>query len=235
MSLPYFLIKDLSSSNTIVLPEETSKHCIQVLRMKEGEQLRLTDGKGNLVTARITIADRKHCRVDIEDKKIEERNSKKISIALSPLKNASRFEWFLEKATEIGVSELIPIICERTERQHVRPERMTNILIAAMLQSEQVWLPVLHEPEPFEKIINSSAYVQKLIAHCGDDKNKSNITSIERQTETQILIGPEGDFTMREIEQALANDYIPVSLGRTRLRSETAGIVAATLLTWVKI
>jgi len=203
--------------------------------MKEGEQLRLTDGEGNLVTARITVAERKYCKVDIEEKRFEERNSRKTSVALSLLKNSRRFEWFLEKATEIGVSELIPMICERTERQHVRPERMTNILIAAMLQSEQVWLPVLHEPEPFEKIINSSAYIQKLIAHCGDDKNKSYITSIERQTETQILIGPEGDFTPGEVEQALANNYTPVSLGRTRLRSETAGIVAAALLTSAKI
>jgi 16S rRNA (uracil1498-N3)-methyltransferase len=230
MSLPYFFIENLSSSNTIILPEDTSKHCIQVLRMQEGEQLKLTDGKGNLVTARITRADRKHCGVNIEEKKFEERNSKKISVALSLLKNRGRFEWFLEKATEIGVSEIIPLICERTERQHFRPERMNNILIAAMLQSEQTWLPVLHQPQPFEKVVTSSAYIQRLIAHCGDDKNKSDIISVKAQTKTQILIGPEGDFTAPEIKEALANNYIPVSLGRTRLRSETAGLIAITLL-----
>jgi 16S rRNA (uracil1498-N3)-methyltransferase len=230
MSLPFFFIEELNSSNTISLPEETSKHCIQVLRMKEGERLQLTDGKGNLVTARIISADKKHCGVGIEEKKFEERNFKKISVALSLLKNRGRFEWFLEKATEIGVSEIIPLVCERTERQHFRPERMNNILIAAMLQSEQTWLPVLLEPQPFEKIITSSAYIKKLIAHCGDGKNKSDILSIKTETEAQILIGPEGDFTTPEIQQALANNYTPVSLGRTRLRSETAAVVAATLL-----
>src|SRR4051794_3680524 len=110
MSLPYFFIENLGELNTILLPEETSKHCIQVLRMKEGEQLQLTNGKGNWATARITSADRKHCRVNIEEKKYKERDSKKISIALSLLKNSGRFEWFLEKATEIGVSEIIPLI-----------------------------------------------------------------------------------------------------------------------------
>src|SRR5262245_125511 len=118
MSLPYFFIKNLSNSSTIELPEDTSKHCIQVLRMKEGERLQLTDGKGNLVTARITSVDRKHCTVNVEEKKFAERNSKKISVALSLLKNPGRFEWFLEKATEIGISEIIPLICERTESQH---------------------------------------------------------------------------------------------------------------------
>jgi len=230
MSLPYFFIENLSNSNTIVLPEETSKHCVQVLRMKEGEQLQLTDGKGNLITARITGADRKHCTVNSEEKKFEERNSKKISVALSLLKNSGRFEWFLEKATEIGVSEIIPLICERTERQHFRKERMNNILIAAMLQSEQIWLPVLHEPQPFEKIITSYAYMQKLIAYCIDDQDKRDITPVKTKNEVQILIGPEGDFTSYEIKQALANNYLPVSLGRTRLRSETAAVVAITLL-----
>ncbi|HEY6976081.1 MAG TPA: RsmE family RNA methyltransferase [Chitinophagaceae bacterium] len=230
MSLPYFFIKDLSNSNTIILPEDTSKHCMQVLRMKEGEQVQLTDGKGNLAIARITSADRRYCSVNVEEKKFEERNSRKISVALSLLKNQGRFEWFVEKATEIGISEIIPLICERTERQHFRWERTYNILVAAMLQSEQVWLPILHEPQPFEKMVIASAYPQKLIAYCGEDDNKKDVASIKTKTETQILIGPEGDFTNPEIKQALTNSYIPVSLGRTRLRSETAGVVAITLL-----
>lgn len=230
MSLPYFFIHDFENINTITLPEETSKHCIQVLRMKEREQLQLTDGKGNLLIARITNADRKHCAVTVEEKKFLQPNSKKISIAISLLKNTNRFEWFLEKATEIGVAEIVPLLCERTERQHFRFERMNNILISAMLQSQQAWLPVLHEPQPFEKSIASSAYPQKLIAHCEDDNNKNNIVSISSLNEIQILIGPEGDFTKQEIEMALKNNYQPVSLGQTRLRSETAGVVAAALL-----
>jgi 16S rRNA (uracil1498-N3)-methyltransferase len=230
MSLPYFFIENVAEPNALVLPEETSKHCIQVLRMKAGEQLQLTDGKGNLVTARIINADKRHCSVNIEEKNYQQLHSKKISIAISLLKNSGRFEWFLEKATEIGVREIIPLICKRTERQHFRFERMNNILIAAMLQSEQTWLPVLHKPQPFEKIITSSGYMQKLIAHCEDDAVKNNIASAAAESETQILIGPEGDFTMQEIKQALENNYKQVSLGKTRLRSETAGVVAATLL-----
>jgi 16S rRNA (uracil1498-N3)-methyltransferase len=230
MSPPYFFVHDFGNATTITLPEETSKHCIQVLRMKQGEKLQLTDGKGNLLVARITNADRKHCIVSIEEKIFQQPNTKKISIAISLLKNANRFEWFLEKATEIGVTEIIPLLCERAEKQHFRFERMNNILISAMLQSQQTWLPALHEPQPFQKIVSSSTSSQKFIAHCQDENSKKNIASVAVSNEIQILIGPEGDFTKQEIEMALKNNYQPVSLGQTRLRSETAGVFAAALL-----
>jgi len=230
MSLPLFFIDHIDKSNTIILPEDTSKHCVQVLRMKEGEQLQLTDGKGNLLTAKIINADRKHCTVNVEEERFQKSPARKISIAISLLKNASRFEWFLEKATEIGASEIIPLLCERTERQHFRFDRMNNILISAMLQSQQTWLPVLHEPQLFEKIVSSSVYPQKFIAHCETDKEKNNLASVVKQNQLQILIGPEGDFTKEEIEKAIQKNYQPVSLGDTRLRAETAGIIAATLL-----
>src|SRR6476620_111837 len=230
MSLPLFFIDHIDKSNTIILPEDTSKHCVQVLRMKEGEQLQLTDGKGNLLTAKIINADRKHCTVNVEEERFQQSPARKISIAISLLKNASRFEWFLEKATEIGASEIIPLLCERTERQHFRFDRMNNILISAMLQSQKTWLPVLHEPQLFEKIVSSSVYLQKFIAHCETDKEKNNLASVVKQNQLQILIGPEGDFTKEEIEKAIQKNYQPVSLGDTRLRAETAAIIAATLL-----
>ena len=230
MSLPHFFIDNFGTSKTITLPEETSKHCIQVLRMKEGEWLQLTDGKGNLIKTRIINPDRKNCTVIIEGKEFIHSNTKQISVAISLLKNSNRFEWFLEKATEIGVSEIIPLLCHRTERQHFRFERMNNILVAAMLQSEQSWLPTLHEPKSFDKIVSSSHYSQKLIACCEDDGNRNNISAVSSSNEMQILIGPEGDFTKDEIELALKYNYHPVSLGETRLRSETAGVVAAGLL-----
>jgi 16S rRNA (uracil1498-N3)-methyltransferase len=230
MSIPYFFINNFNNSNTIILSEETSKHCIQVLRMKKGEQLQLTDGNGNLVTAHILNADRKNCEVVIEEKRFQSPLPGKISIAISVLKNPIRFEWFLEKVTEMGITEIIPLLCKRTERQHFRFDRMKNILIAAMLQSEQAWLPVLHQPQQVEKIISSSPYAQKIIAHCENDENKKNINAIIISHDAQILIGPEGDFTKDEIELAAKNNYQPVSLGKTRLRSETAGIVAAALL-----
>lgn len=230
MQLPFFYEEDLFNDHHLTLSEETSKHCIQVLRMKEGNLLQLTDGRGNLVTAQITTADKKHCIVIIEEKKFFEQASQKNSIAISLLKNSNRFEWFLEKATEIGITEIIPLLCARTERQHFRFERMNNIVLSAMLQSQQVWLPFLYKPQTFEKVVTSSNYQQKLIAHCENTDNKKRITSVAASNEIQLLIGPEGDFTAHEIELALKNNFMPVSLGKTRLRSETAGVVAAALL-----
>lgn len=229
MPLPYFFAEGLSAADQLILPEETSKHCIQVLRMQEGEQMILTDGKGKKLTATIVNADRKHCVVKINNSRFERQNKRKITIAMSLLKNTSRFEWFLEKATEIGISEIIPLICKRTEKQYFRSDRMQQIVVSAMLQSQQSWLPVLQEPTSFDKLINGKNYTIKLIAHCEEDK-KQEIKDIKAADEAIILIGPEGDFTGDEIQQALQNNYKPVSLGATRLRTETAGVVAITLL-----
>ena len=165
----------------------------------------------------------------IEESKTIAAPTKKISIAISLLKTAARFEWFLEKATEIGVCEIQPLISARTEHTRFRHDRMNAIVIAAMLQSQQVWLPILQEPVEFTKYIPRSNYAQKLIAHC-EEEQKQLIKNLPVSSDTQILIGPEGDFTPEEIELALANQYLPVTLGDTRLRAETAGVVAATLL-----
>lgn len=228
MSLPYFFIPGVTG-NIIDLPEETARHCVQVLRMKVGEQLALTDGKGHLYSATIKSADKKHCAVEVYETRFEERTVRRVSIAISPLKNAGRFEWFLEKATEIGVCEITPLICQRTERQHFKAERARNILVAAMLQSKQTWLPDLKEPRPFSTTISQNSWNQKLIAHC-EELQKSDLSRFSSQDDIQILIGPEGDFTLDEIESAILLGYHPVSLGLTRLRTETAGIVAASLL-----
>jgi 16S rRNA (uracil1498-N3)-methyltransferase len=231
MQLPYFYQKDIDVSRTqLVLSEETSKHCVQVLRMKEGERLRLTNGIGDLLTTEIIAANKKNTIVKVVEKSEFKIQDKKICIAISLLKNTSRFEWFLEKATEIGIAEIIPIISKRTERQHFRFDRMNSILVAAMLQSQQTLLPVLHEPILFSEIFKYPNYQTKLIAHCEEDK-KVEIKDTTISNSTQILIGPEGDFTPDEIALALQHNYQPVTLGNTRLRTETAGIVAATLLT----
>src|SRR6188768_40717 len=153
MTLPFFYIPDYNSSQKeIVLDEDTSRHVVQVLRMKVGEKLNLTDGKGNLITAEVIDAHKKHCSVKIIDSQLTIHDSRKITIAISLLKNTSRFEWFLEKAAEIGVSEIVPLICERTEKQKFRYDRMKGICISAMLQSQQTWLPVLHEPKQFDHL-----------------------------------------------------------------------------------
>jgi 16S rRNA (uracil1498-N3)-methyltransferase len=230
MSLPLFYIKDLPVAEILSLNEETSKHIIQVLRMKNGERLNITDGKGNLYTATIINDNKKSCEVTINSKTKTPISSNKIIIAISILKNATRFEWFLEKATEIGVNEIIPLLCERTERTHFRHDRMNGILISAMLQSRQTWLPVLHAPTKYNEAIKTTCQ-QKFIAHCEEEKKQSlNNQAIKQSNNKLILIGPEGDFTKQEIELALQNNFVPVTLGNTRLRSETAGVVAATLL-----
>lgn len=231
MSIPYFYQQDLPTYGSFLLNEETSKHCIQVLRMKTGEQLNLTNGNGSLVQASIEKQDKKHCEVKLQSSSFQPKEGRNVSIAISLLKNTSRFEWFLEKATELGVSEIIPLLCKRTEKQQFRQDRMNNIVIAAMLQSQQVWLPILHIPTDIKTIINQQEpNLQRLMAHCESSSQKQTIPTLALQEYIQILIGPEGDFTSEEIELALTADFLPTSLGNTRLRTETAGIVAATLL-----
>jgi 16S rRNA (uracil1498-N3)-methyltransferase len=235
MSLPFFYIRNLESAQKdITLDEENSKHIVQVLRMKEGERVNLTDGTGNLVTAEIFNAHKKHSAIRVIDSRFTIYPSRKISIAISILKNSSRFEWFLEKATEIGVNEIIPLICDRTEKQKFREDRLKNILVSAMLQSQQCWMPVLHQPIDFELLFRQQDVIhtaQKFIAHCLPDA-KRNLTDLvnEALSSQLILIGPEGDFTKDEVELAKQNHFMSVSLGETRLRAETAGVIAATLL-----
>lgn len=233
MALPFFYIDNYSGQKQIVLDEDTSRHVVQVLRMKEGEQLNLTDGKGSLLTCEITDANKKHCHVEVRAKNDSPKPLIQVSIAISLLKNTNRFEWFLEKATEIGLSEIIPLICERTEREKFRYDRMQGICISAMLQSQQAWLPVLHEPVEYIEYVKYSQPRNSalFIAHCIEvEKRPLTNFPISQFSNSKILIGPEGDFTKQEVELALQNNFIPVSLGETRLRTETAGVVAATLL-----
>jgi 16S rRNA (uracil1498-N3)-methyltransferase len=230
MNLPYFYEENIYSPFH-TLSEETSRHCIQALRMQAGDKLQLTDGNGNLFTATIMNAEKKSCKVSIEQTTLDaKRQTPNISIAISLLKNPSRLEWFMEKATEIGVSEIIPLICEHTEKENFRYDRMNNILISAMLQSKQTLLPQLHQPEKFHGFIQQQSNGIKLIAHCTEEEKKFIGGFSARDKNILVLIGPEGDFSKAEIDAAIEKNFIPVSLGNTRLRSETAGIVAAALL-----
>jgi 16S rRNA (uracil1498-N3)-methyltransferase len=229
MDLPIFYQENIVSENIVTLSEDTSRHVVQVLRMKPMEKLQLTDGVGNLLTAEILDDHKKKCTVRISAKQYIPEKEQQVCIAISLLKNASRLEWFLEKATEIGVTEIIPLLCGRTEKQHFRFERMKQLLVSAMIQSKQAWLPVLHEPAGFAGVVASSTYTAKLIAHC-EVETKVEISDFRKQASVQILIGPEGDFTADEIKLAKGYNYQPVTLGDTRLRTETAGVVAATLL-----
>ena len=236
MGLPIFYTDDITpSADTafIQLGEESSRHIVQVLRMQVGEELQLTDGKGFLYLASIVDDHKKKCSVKIISEIFREKRTNPVRIGISPLKNAARFEWFLEKAVEIGVEEIIPIICQRTEKQHLRTDRLKSIVVSAMLQSQQTWLPVLQEPVKFETYIKglpAEANTQRYIAHCEADDQKKPLANMAEQSKSLILIGPEGDFSNPEIELATTHGFIPVSLGETRLRTETAGMVAAVLL-----
>jgi len=231
MALPFFYAEDIKADTIqFTLNEETSKHVAQVLRMQIGEPLQITDGKGNLFSAEIMDDNRKKCVVKILSFSIQPKAEKKITVAVSLIKNSTRFEWLLEKATEIGVSEIIPLLCSRTEKQHFRHDRMKSILISAMLQSQQCWLPKMNEPIKFSTFVQQSFNGQQFIAHCEDDKPRNELTTYQPFNNATVLIGPEGDFSADEIALALNNNFKPVVLGETRLRTETAAVVAATLL-----
>lgn len=234
MTLPVFYIPDYEhDGKQLLLDEPTSRHIVQVLRMKEGEQLHLTDGKGILFTAEISKADKKKCIVKVLESRSAPRTVKKISIGISLLKNTNRFEWFLEKVTEIGVYEIIPLLCDRTEKQHFRFDRMNQICISAMLQSRQTWLPKLHHPISYELLFRQEelkSIEKKYIAHCDPGLDRLPLKSYQPFSSSLVLIGPEGDFTAPEIKLALQNQLLSINLGETRLRTETAGVVAAVLL-----
>ncbi len=230
MSLPHFFVKDLpQGEESLVLGEENSRYIVQVLRMKDGEKIWLLNGKGMKARAEILEAHKKHCTVSILEFYSEPRPATNITIAISLLKNVSRFEWFLEKATEIGVSKVVPLLCTRTETQKFRADRMQTIIQSAMLQSQRLWLPELSDPVKFEKYLEEKFTGSKFIAHCINEQERNSLAEIQAG-DALILIGPEGDFTEQEIAFALQSNYGPVSLGAYRLRTETAGLVAAALL-----
>ena len=235
--LPFFYIDTIGATGSVVVvPEESSRHMIQVLRMDKGAQLRLTDGKGTEAKAVITEPNKKNTSVQIQSITQHGHSERQHTIAISLLKNNTRFEWFLEKCAELGISRVVPLICARTEKQRFRFDRMQAILISAMLQSQQSRLTELSEPVRFKNFIaekftgEQSAY-KGLIAHCGPG-NKSNMLDAAYRSifHKTVLIGPEGDFTGEEVALAIQHGYEAISLGSTRLRTETAGIVAATLL-----
>ncbi|GAC1379606.1 MAG: 16S rRNA (uracil(1498)-N(3))-methyltransferase [Ginsengibacter sp.] len=231
MQLPYFYTQEAITTSQGVLNEETSKHVSQVLRMQRSDQLQLTDGRGTLQTASIIEPHKKHTSVKIIESSILPGYKNKIIIGISPLKMISRFEWFLEKATELGVTEIIPLKCERTERQQFRHERMQHILVAGMIQSRQVWLPKFSEIKRFDQVVLKNTSTNKFIAHCVDEPKQTLVECLQKaQGDRIILIGPEGDFSAKEIDLAQSNKFIGVSLGVTRLRTETAGMTACVLM-----
>jgi|SRR5690606_861192 len=224
-----------NTSKEIVFDKEESKHILKVLRMKEGDVFKITNGKGSFFDAEITNANPKGCLVKILSEEIQQPLPYQLHLAVAPTKLNDRYEWFLEKATEIGISEITPIICEHNERKIIKPERYEKILQSAMKQSLKAYLPVLNKAVPFKEFINSEKTSENLkcIAHCEETDKKSLKSVLFPKKNVAILIGPEGDFSSEEIELAKKNGYIPVSLGESRLRTETAAVVACHSIAFV--
>jgi len=230
MSIPYFYEPSILSGQTsFTLNEISSKHCVQVLRMQENQRVDITNGLGYLFEATILAAHKKNTIVQIQSEKFIAAPSQKITLGIGLLKNLTRLEWLLEKATEMGVYEIMPLLCEHTLFEKFKLERFQNILQSAMIQSQQVWLPILDTPVKFKEAIQNRKQAQKLIAHC-EDGDKINIKEIEASADLLLFIGPEGDFSSTEIELALANNYQAIHLGPTRLRTETAALFALSVL-----
>lgn len=214
------------SQTSFVFDKEESKHIIKVLRKKEGDILHVTNGLGFLFKTEITIASDNKCTVQIVLFEKQEAPKFKLHLAVAPTKMNDRFEWFLEKATEIGIQEITPIICEHSERKVIKTDRFHKILESAMKQSLHYYLPKFNEPIAFKEFIKAEKSGQLFIAHCEETNKKSLKNELKSNEDVTILIGPEGDFSVKEIQLAIDNNFIPVSLGTTRLRTETAAIVA---------
>ncbi|MBZ9631783.1 16S rRNA (uracil(1498)-N(3))-methyltransferase [Salegentibacter sp. LM13S] len=210
----------------IVFPKDESRHIAKVLRKNPGDTLKVTNGKGFLFTAEIITADPKQCLAKIVD--VEEENSKKyrLHLVVAPTKMNDRYEWFLEKATEIGIDEITPIICDHSERKTIKLNRYERVLQSAMKQSLHFSLPIINEAINFSDFIAANTEGQKFIAHCEDGMERFSLKNEAKPKENiTILIGPEGDFSPEEIKLAMGNNWKAVSLGKSRLRTETAALV----------
>lgn len=235
-----FINMQLFYSPNITLPshtlgEQESAHCVKVLRMGEGDTVHLTDGRGNLFQAVIRTAHPRHCVVEIVDAKQEfERRNYSLWVAVAPTKNADRLEWFVEKATEIGIDRIIPVVCDRSQRRTVNMERIERVAVSAMKQSLKAYMPKLEEPVSLRDAMKMPFDGIKLIAHCERDRQRCFIgDAVGKGSDVFILIGPEGDFSDEEITFARENGFEEISLGRQRLRTETAALVAVSAVAFL--
>jgi len=223
----FFNSEITNNTQQITFDKTESRHIVRVLRKNVNDKIFITNGNGQLFTSEIIIANDKKCLVKITN--IEDYKKPwnyYLHVAIAPTKLNDRLEWFLEKATEIGIDEITPIICEHSERKVVKIERMEKIIHSAAKQSLKYHFPKLNDVVTFNQFVKSNFDGQLFIAHCEETDKKSLKSELKPQLKTTILIGPEGDFSIKEIQQSLEHNFIPVSLGESRLRTETAGIVA---------
>ena len=227
--MPRFYAPDIA--RTLALPEEEARHCTRVLRMHEDDVIEVVDGAGRLYQCRITLAHDKRCNVEIVEQVSQPAHwGHDIVLAIAPTKNLDRIEWVVEKATEMGIDRIVPLLCCNSERKVLKTERLHKIAVAAMKQSLKATLPVIDEFTPFGRFITQPFEGNRFIAYCDPMLPRSERQLFAQQyiphAHTLVLIGPEGDFSPEEVQQALAAGFIPVSLGESRLRTETAAIMA---------
>lgn len=231
-SMAVFYAPDILRSP--ILPEEESLHCSKVLRLQVGDEVSIIDGRGGFFKARIIIPHAKRTEVEIIEKEIFEQKPFGVHIAIAPTKNMDRIEWFLEKTTEIGITEITPLLCAYSERKQINIERMFKILVSATKQSKHVFLPKLNPLCSFDKFIKEALADSLFIAHCMQAKRQALLDVCPKGKDVLVLIGPEGDFSESEILLALSKGFVPVSLGDSRLRTETAGVVACHIVNLVQ-
>jgi len=224
----FFLDSEFEPKHGILNPEE-SRHAARVLRLREGDEILIGDGRGVQYKAEISQISKQDVKVNVLEKKNFPKPLHHVTVAISPTKNLSRFEWFLEKATELGVSEIVPLISKRTERARIKDERSEKIILNAAKQSQRAYVPILRPTTSIEELLKSESN-GGLIAHCIGEKKRATIKVNPEGSESLILIGPEGDFTLEEVELAEKAGFEGVVLNENRLRTETAGILAVAML-----
>ncbi|TVZ59664.1 16S rRNA (uracil1498-N3)-methyltransferase [Flavobacteriaceae bacterium MAR_2010_105] len=213
-------------TSRVTFSKEESRHIVKVLRKSIGDELDITNGCGWRFKAELERTDLKNCSAKIISKHKQVKHNYNLHLAVAPTKMNDRYEWFLEKATEIGIDSITPIFCDNSERKVIKADRFEKIVQSAMKQSLNCYLPKLNEPVDFKDFVTQKFTGQTFIAHCEELDRKSLKEALKAQTEVTILIGPEGDFSVKEIQMAIDNKFIPVTLGNTRLRTETAAVVA---------
>ena len=214
-------------SKSAEFSKEESKHIFKVLRKNVGDDINITNGKNLFFEAKITSISKNNCEVKILNIKTKDKINYKLHVAISLLKSNDRFEWFLEKASEIGISEITPLICDRSERKFINENRLQKVLVSAMKQSLKSHLPILNPVVTLKEFFQKDFKDELFIAHCEEEPNKNLLlNSIKPKSSSIILIGPEGDFTQKEIDKAIELKFKPVSLGESRFRAETAAIIA---------
>ena len=232
-----FFAPDIAT--TLALPEEESRHCVRVLRLVEGDEIEVIDGDGTLYRCRVALAHAKHCAIEILWQELCPPHwGSKIMIAVAPTKNLDRIEWMAEKCTEMGIDRITPLLCRHSERKVLKTERLHKILVAAMKQSLKAQLPQLDELTPIKNVIDEPSEAQRFIAYCNESLPRNERHSLAQvydpNRDAMVMIGPEGDFDPMEVEAALKAGFVPVTLGDSRLRTETAALMAVATMHTLK-